>query len=201
MNLVLASQSPRRQELLAGIFSGTFLICPAQGEEVLTPGLAPGLLVEQLALEKMKEVQAKYPQDLILGADTVVALEGKILGKPKDLEEAQAMLTRLSGRTHRVYTGVALGSPDRVEAFHQMAKVTFRPLTQEQIRRYLDQGESLDKAGAYGIQKAGALLVQGIEGDFYTVMGLPLCRLGQALEKFGIPLWGGKEPWPIERIF
>ncbi len=193
MNIVLASQSPRRSQLLSAIGVSDFITCPAVGEEIMDPSLAPAQLVETLATQKVEEVRKKYPQKLILGADTVVAIDGKILGKPQDQTQAAIMLTQLAGRTHQVYTGVCLRQGEKQTCFHEVTAVTFRPLTPGDILRYIAQGESLDKAGGYGIQSAGSLLVESIQGDYYNVMGLPLCALGKALEEFGFPLWGEEQ--------
>ncbi len=193
MKLVLASQSPRRSQLLSAIGITDFITCPAKGEEVVDPALSPAQLVEALATQKVAEIHKKYPQKLILGADTVVAIQGQILGKPQDQTQAAIMLTQLAGRTHQVFTGVCLRQGDTLRCFHEMTEVTFRPLTPGDILRYIAQGESLDKAGGYGIQSAGSLLVESIQGDYYNVMGLPLCALGKALEEFGFPLWGEEQ--------
>lgn len=194
MELVLASQSPRRQQLLQGTGVKDFIICPALGEEVIDPTLSPSALVEALATQKAEEVQQKYPDKVILGADTLVVLGSQVMGKPKNQEEAVAMITALSQAPyHQVLTGVCLLQGEKRHCYHQETKVFFRPLTSQDILRYVSLGESLDKAGAYSIQGAGALLVESLEGDYYNVMGLPLCSLAKGLEQFGLPLWGEKE--------
>lgn len=186
--LILASQSPRRKELL-GRLDIPFDIIPAQGEEIMDTSLSPAQLVESLAQQKAQEIFATHPHALVLGADTLVALGDKVLGKPKDEQEAFAMITALQGQTHRVYTGVCLLSQEKNLVFSQEAKVTMCPLTPAQVQYYVDQGESLDKAGAYGIQGIGASFVQGIEGDFFNIMGLPLSAVAQALGDFGLGLF------------
>lgn len=186
--LILASQSPRRQELLSRL-GVPFDICPAVGEEIMNPDLIPSVMVEELARQKAEEVFGLHPQAVVIGSDTVVALGNRILGKPQDEEEAFEMITALQGKTHQVYTGVCIISPEQTKVFHQVAKVTMCPLNETQVRHYISQGESLDKAGAYGIQGIGACFIQGIEGDFFNVMGLPLCAVTQALGDFGIGIF------------
>ena len=185
--IVLASQSPRRRELLEQMGITGFDIIPAKGEEQMQERTEPGKLVEHLALAKARETALQVEQSaLVIAADTVVVLEGKVLGKPADEDEAFAMLSALAGRTHQVYTGVALMQGGRTRSAYECTDVTFRPLTEGEIRGYLAAGESMDKAGAYGIQGRGALLVEGIRGDYFNVVGLPVCRLGQMLKRFGV---------------
>ena len=192
MSVILASQSPRRRELLERMGITQFKIIPARGEEKADPGLSPDRLVEELSRQKAAEIAAQADgADVVIAADTVVALDGKVLGKPRDEEDAFAMLSALQGRQHQVYTGLTVRRGAQSATLHEMALVTFRPLTGEEIRAYIATGEPMDKAGAYGIQGYGALLVEGVSGDFYTVMGLPVCRLGGLLRQFGIdPLTG-----------
>ena len=197
MSVILASQSPRRRELLAQMGIPDFIIRPARGEEKADPGLTPWELVEALSLQKGLEVaQTAAPGDLVIAADTVVAAEGRVLGKPRSREEAVEMLSALSGRTHRVYTGVTVCRDGEVRTEHEATQVTFRPLTPGEIAAYVATGEPMDKAGAYGIQGRGALLVEGIQGDYFNVVGLPVCRLGRMLAQFGLDvlaLSAGKE--------
>ena len=164
-------------------------ILPAAGEEI-PPAHADGAeLVKALALQKAREVASRVGADaLVIGADTIVWVDGRPFGKPHSEEEAAAMLRRLSGGWHTVYTGVALvrGGTELVES--EASRVCFRELTDGEIRRYIATGEPMDKAGAYGAQGRGALFVRAIEGDFFNVMGLPLCRLGQMLKKMGVEL-------------
>lgn len=190
-NIVLASQSPRRRDLLAGLVP-EFKIITDDSEEVMRDGEQPFDMVCRLARQKAENVAAKLNEDaLVLAADTVVALDGRVLGKPSDEEEAFSMLSALSGREHRVFTGIAItdtGSKKRYSDF-ECTKVKFRELTDEEIRNYIASGEPMDKAGSYGIQELGALLVEGVDGDYFNVVGLPLCKLGKILkEEFNIDL-------------
>ena len=194
MNIILASQSPRRRELLERIGIHSFTVRPAVGEEVMDGSLAPGQIVEALSRQKAEEVAASCgPDDLIIAADTVVAIDGQVLGKPHDRGEAFQMLSRLSGRSHTVYTGVTVLRDGQRLTEHEATTVRFRPLTGEEIDAYIATGEPMDKAGAYGIQELGGLLVEGIEGDYFNVMGLPICRLGQMLTRFGLNLLTGEQ--------
>lgn len=187
MGIILASQSPRRRELLGRIGLTDFAVIPARGEEDMSAHLTPDKLVEALASAKAREVgAAASADDVVIAADTVVTLDGKVLGKPHSEAEAFEMLRTLSGNTHQVYTGVAVLRGERLEVAHEVTSVTFRPLTDGEIRNYIATGEPMDKAGAYGIQERGALLVEGIRGDYFNVMGLPVCKLGQMLRTFGI---------------
>ena len=185
MKIILASQSPRRRELLERMGISEFEIIPAQGEENIVPGLTPEALVEALSRQMCLEVAAVHREALVIAADTVVAVEGRVLGKPRSKAEAEEMLSLLSGREHRVCTGLSLSQGGRLRTGHEATAVRFRPLTREEIRRYVSTGEPMDKAGAYGIQEYGCLLVEGIVGDYYNVMGLPVCRLGRMLAEFG----------------
>lgn len=194
MSIILASQSPRRRQLLGQIGLDHFIVRPARGEEIMDPALSPAQLVEELSRQKAREVAgASDPGDLVIAADTVVAIDGRVLGKPHDREEACAMLSALSGREHTVYTGVTVCRDDRMLTQHEATQVRFRPLSPREIRAYVDSGEPMDKAGGYGVQELGALLVEGIRGDYFNVVGLPLCRLGQMLSQFGVELLAGKE--------
>lgn len=192
MAIILASQSPRRRELLGQMGLTDFIIRPAQGEESADPTLPPAQLVEVLSRQKGLEVAASAaPEDIVIAADTVVAIDGQVLGKPHSRQEAVEMLSRLSGRTHTVYTGVTLCRGGQVFTEHEATAVRFRPLTAGEIASYVDSGEPMDKAGAYGIQGLGALLVEGITGDYCNVVGLPICRLGRMLARLGLdPLTG-----------
>ncbi|OUQ78633.1 Maf family protein [Flavonifractor sp. An100] len=187
MSIILASQSPRRRELLEQIGLTNFLIRPARGEELPHPELTPAQLVEELSRQKALEIsQTAGPGDMILAADTVVAVDGQVLGKPHSTDQAREMLTALSGRTHTVYTGVTLCREGQVLTRHEATAVRFRPLTAPEIDAYIATGEPMDKAGAYGIQGRGALLVEGIQGDYSNVVGLPLCLLGRMLAQLGL---------------
>ena len=162
-------------------------IHPAAGEEIAPEGLGPGELVMALSAAKAREVAALYGEDaLIIGADTIVWYGGRVYGKPRTEAEAAHMLETLSGRTHQVYTGVSLCRHGEIHSEYEISDVRFRSLEPEEIRRYVATGEPMDKAGAYGAQGLGALLVERIDGDFFNVMGLPMCRLGQMLKKQGV---------------
>ena len=179
--VVLASGSPRRRELLGQMGIENFEVLPAQGEETAPEGLAPDALVARLALQKAREVAALRPEATVIGADTVVALDGRVLGKPSDEEEAREMLSALSGRRHQVYTGMAVLSGGQVFTHVECTQVEFRPLTAEEIAAYVATGESMDKAGAYGIQGRACVFIRGIQGDYYNVVGLPVCALHELL--------------------
>lgn len=185
-HFVLASQSPRRRELLEQMGISEFEILPARGEEIADPALSPDRLVEELSRRKCMEIAALRPEALVIAADTVVAIDGEVLGKPRSGEEAFSMLARLSGRTHRVYTGVTVWKDGCAVTEHEGTEVKFRPLTGREITDYIRTGEPMDKAGAYGIQGYGALLVEGISGDYCSVVGLPVYRLGRILNRFGV---------------
>ncbi len=179
--VVLASGSPRRRELLGQMGIEDFEVLPAQGEETAPEGLAPDALVARLALQKAREVAALRPEATVIGADTVVALDGRVLGKPSDEEEAREMLSALSGCRHQVYTGMAVLSGGQVFTHVECTQVEFRPLTAEEIAAYVATGESMDKAGAYGIQGRACVFIRGIQGDYYNVVGLPVCALHELL--------------------
>ena len=189
MSIILASASPRRRELMQMLGVSDLKIIPAVGEEKAGPGLGPGELVKALAAHKAKEVAAKCaPADIVIAADTIVWHDGRVYGKPHSEAEAAAMLRALSGDTHEVYTGVCVlhGGQDLRAA--ERSAVRFRTLSDAEIDAYIRTGEPMDKAGAYGIQGRAALFVEGIEGDFFNVVGLPLCRLGLMLDKLGVRL-------------
>lgn len=189
MRVILASASPRRKELLERI-GVKFDILPATGEEVITKEL-PGEVVMELAKQKAEEVAKTAGADaLVLGADTVVAYEGKILGKPKDEADALRMLTMLSGKEHEVYTGVALidNRDQSMENFFERTKVMMYPVSEEEIRDYIVGGEPMDKAGAYAIQGIGAKFIQKIEGDYNNVVGLPIGRIYQEIKRKSIEI-------------
>ena len=180
---VLASGSPRRRRLLQGIGLG-FEVDVPDVDEAVDVRLMPDALVQHLAQKKVAAVAARRPEALTLGADTVVVLEGEVLGKPADEDEARAMLRRLSGATHRVFTGLALLHPasDRCRTAYEETRVTFGALTEREIGAYVASGSPMDKAGGYGIQDDhGALFVARIDGDYYNVVGLPLHRFYRLL--------------------
>lgn len=179
-SVVLASASPRRRQLLETLFA-QFLVFPAPDDEQ-APALPPPQLPLFLAQKKCRAVAGRFPDSLVIGADTIVAAQGEILGKPKDRADAARMLRMLSGQTHTVYTGVCCTYHGFSRSFCEGTEVEFYPLTEEEIDWYLDTGEPFDKAGAYGIQGYGATLVKRICGDFYNVMGLPVARLKKELQ-------------------
>ena len=189
--ILLASASPRRRELLtqAGI---PFKVQPSMAKEKITTK-DPGKAVEELSLQKCRDVYEKTQGEvLVIGADTVVALEGRILGKPASKEEAVLMLESLQGRNHQVYTGVTVmireKETEQVCTFHEKTEVTFYPMTKEEISSYVSTGEPMDKAGAYGIQGKSAIFVKEISGDYNNVVGLPLARLYQELKNMKIEI-------------
>ncbi|MCM3715094.1 Maf family protein [Halalkalibacter oceani] len=184
-SLILASGSPRRKELLQQVHL-SFNVVPSMISEQIEPTLSPEEAVKQLAYQKAEDVWKQHRDAVVLGSDTVVAFQDTILGKPKDEREARQMLTLLSGRTHSVYTGVTLCSQAGTTTFFEKTEVEFYSLTEEEIAMYVESGEPLDKAGAYGIQGFGAFLVKQIKGDYYTVVGLPLARTLRELKKLGI---------------
>ena len=181
-SMVLASASPRRREIceLLGI---PYTVCPAQTELPVDPALPPEEAVLHVARAKAEEVAVIHPDTLVLGADTVVLLGDRILGKPRDVAEAKAMLQLLSGQTHRVITAVWVCGGGYDDGFWDSAEVTFFPMTEAEIEVYAATGEPLDKAGAYAVQGRGARYIRGIHGDFYTVMGLPASRLYRFLQR------------------
>ncbi len=182
--VVLASASPRRKELLKLICSN-FEICPPKCEEILTGDSRFSSASEELSYRKCMEVGEKYDgETLVIACDTTVVSEGEILGKPADREQAEKMLKSLSGRTHVVISGVTISLGGRTLSFSERTNVTFRKLSDETVRDYIDSGEPFDKAGGYGIQSLGALLVEKIEGDYFNVVGLPLSTLAEKLEQF-----------------
>ncbi len=191
--LILASASPRRAELLAGL-GLAFTVTPSlYVEQHENRPSAPEHLVELLALGKAQEVGRRLGHGLILGADTVVMRDGAVLEKPADPEDARRMLRRLSGGWHEVFTGLALceAHTGRKSTGHERTRVKFRPLAPEEIDAYVRTGEPMDKAGAYGIQGMGAVLVERIEGCYSNVVGLPLARLALMLRDFGVEVWDG----------
>lgn len=177
---ILASQSPRREELLR-LLDISYQIIPSHIDEVIQPGLSFEEVVMDIALQKAKHIASQYPDHTVLGFDTLVILDGKPLGKPTDREDAMAMLEMLQDNTHTVLTGCAIVKNDTVDLFYDQADVTFNPMTKEEINAYLDTNEPFDKAGAYGIQGYGARYINKVDGDYYSVMGVPLAKLYQRL--------------------
>ena len=187
--LILASASPRRRELLTNM-GIPFTIHPSDADETVSG--APEEMVRTLALRKAAQVAQAVGAGWIVGADTLVALDGRALGKPADADDAVHMLKALSGRAHDVFTGVCLmdAATGKRDLRVVGTKVFFRPLIEEEIRAYVATGEPMDKAGAYAIQGLAAMFVIGLDGDYYNVMGLPVCPLAMILRKFGVKLLG-----------
>lgn len=182
MPLILASGSPRRREILSMI-TEDFIVIKPQREEVTDPTLSPTRQVQELARQKAREVFENRPHATVVGSDTVVELDGVILGKPKDHSDAAAQLRLLSGRRHNVHTGVCILWAGGEQSFTTTSGVKFAPMSEEEIAAYIASGEPMDKAGSYGIQGFGGKFVESIEGDFYSIMGLPLCRVYQILSE------------------
>ena len=181
--VILASQSPRRRELLA-LVGIVHEVQPADIDERYLPGEAPRAHAERLARGKASKIQRDGA--VVIGSDTIVVVDGDVLGKPRDAAEAATMLRRLSGRTHAVITAVAVAWKGRLESAVEEVDVTFHALSDADIERYIATGEPMDKAGAYGIQGYGATIVARVDGDYFAVMGLPLQRLVLLLETLGL---------------
>jgi septum formation protein len=182
--LVLASQSPRRAELLQRL-GLRFEIVPAEIDESYVDHEMPADHAERLAREKAFAVAQQRPGALVVGSDTIVVLDADVLGKPRDERDAVAMLLRLSGREHQVFTGVAVASGGRLESELERVTVRFRNLSNRECEEYAATGEPLDKAGAYGIQGYGSALVEAIHGDYFAVMGLPVVCVLSLIRRFG----------------
>ena len=181
--IILASGSPRRRELL-GQLGLTFSVEVPRVEERMDPEIGLDEAIAQLARRKARAVAARRPRALVIGADTLVVLDGRPLGKPASPEQAARMLRALSGRRHEVWTAMTLCRGRREQTVVEKTAVFVRPLSSGEIARYVATGESMDKAGAYGIQGRGAAFISRIEGDYYTVVGLPLCRLARLLPRW-----------------
>lgn len=181
-HIILASASPRRKEILE-LADLKFDVMPSDAQEITTK-TAPNEVVMELASIKAKDIYKKSEkQSMIVGADTVVAYQGQILGKPTDKADAKRMLTMLSGQTHEVYTGVCVIEDGKTKTFYEETKVTFYEISDEQINHYIKTGEPMDKAGSYGIQGKAAVFIKGIEGDYYNVVGFPIARFLQEIRK------------------
>ena len=185
--IVLASGSPRRQELLTRIGIRDFTVRVPQVEEWYPQGLTPPEIVSYISREKSQAVPSEE-DEIVITADTMVFLDDQRLGKPQDEADALRMLTALQGRRHTVFTGVTVRQGDRVLTESEATGVVFRPAEESELRAYIATGEPMDKAGSYGVQGKGALLVERLEGDFFNVMGLPVLRLSRMLTQFGIKL-------------
>ena len=185
IRVVLASASPRRRELLT-LIGIAHTVQPADVDERIHPDEAPAVYAERLAREKATAVASRDDASITIGSDTIVVIDDHVLGKPRDRSDAAAMLRTLSGRTHTVYTAVAVRRGDRVASAVEHVAVTFRPLTDAVIDSYIETGEPMDKAGAYGIQGYGATIVERIDGDYFAVMGMPLGRLVELMGQLGV---------------
>ncbi len=179
MSIILASQSPRRKELL-GLFGFPFEIKVADVDEHMDPAQAPYDEVARVSKLKAQAVAAN-PGDTVIAADTIVVCEGRVLGKPRDEEDAKAMLRLLSGRDHQVMTGMTVLQRGKAVTVTEVTDIHFRVLSEEEICRYVASGEPMDKAGSYGIQGGAALFAEKMVGDYYNVMGLPVCALWKIL--------------------
>lgn len=181
--IILASVSPRRRELMELAGYDFEVIC-ADIVEAVPENVQPQEVVMSLALQKAQAVAAENEDAVVVGSDTVVALDGKILGKPHSESEACEMLRLLSGRTHKVFTGVAVVGDGKAKSFFDETDVEFYSLGEDEIKKYVATGEPMDKAGAYGIQGKGSVLVKKINGDFFNVMGLPIAKLYREMSDF-----------------
>lgn len=193
MNIILASASPRRKEILENT-NTKFEIIKSEIDEVILENELPSQVVMRLAFEKSIDIALKHPDSLVIGADTVVVLNNNILGKPKDSSDAFNMIKQLSGKTHQVITGISLINLNANQKIsdYVVSNVKFKNLSEEDIKDYIQTNESLDKAGAYGIQGFGAMLVEEIQGDYFNIVGLPISRLSDLLKKhFNINLFYG----------
>ncbi|EOH91317.1 Maf family protein [Enterococcus pallens] len=183
MAVILASQSPRRKELLSWLIP-EFTIQPADVDEEIKAEHTPKEYVQEMARQKAAVIAENHPEDLIIASDTVVVLEDKILGKPKNRQQAYEMLEAMNGGSHVVYTSVVLRQGNQVEEALTSAVVTFYALTEDEIENYLDTGDYKDKAGAYGIQHQAGVFVEKIEGDYYSIVGFPVGKVNQMLKSF-----------------
>lgn len=189
MELILASKSPRRAELM-GLFKKPFVIRVAEADETMDPGADPAKEVARVSRLKAEAVDRSC-EDIVVAADTIVVCQGKILGKPQDREHAHEMLRLLSGKTHQVMTGLTVLAPNGTVTVTEVTDVTFRELSDREIFDYIDTKEPMDKAGSYGIQGGAALFCSRLEGDYYNVVGLPVCLLGEILGQIA-PQWMGE---------
>ena len=195
--IILASTSPRRRELLA-LLGIPFEIHSPTCEEIPLPHLSPSDQAKQFAKDKAQSISNQHPQQFVIGSDTVIEIEGTLLGKPENIQDAESMLRQLRGRGHHVHTGVALiqHTPSLCIDFLETAKVWIKDFSVEELSEYLKTQESLGKAGAYSIQGEGACLLEKIEGDYPTIVGLPLWKTAKLLEQQGIVL-----PNPVEEVY
>jgi septum formation protein len=185
LQVILASASPRRRELLA-LIGIAHEVWPADVDESAFPDEAPAPHAERLARAKAHAMAERHPHAVVIAADTIVVVDGEILGKPRDTSHAAQMLGRLAGREHVVYTAIAVARDARTESAVEDVRVTMRTLRPEEIAAYIGTGEPMDKAGAYGIQGYGATIVERVDGDYFSVMGLGLRRLVELLARIGV---------------
>lgn len=182
MSVILASQSPRRKELM-GLLNIPFTVRIADIDETMDPTLSVAEAVAQLSLRKAQAVE-RSTEDIVIAADTIVVLGGTVLGKPKDEADAFRMLSMLSGKTHQVMTGLTVLQGEKAVSHTEITDIFFRELTESEILSYIATKDPMDKAGSYGIQNGAALFVEKIHGDYFNVVGLPVCRLGLILKEF-----------------
>ena len=187
MRIILASGSPRRRALL-GELGLTFEVYKPDADESHSPDENPETLCERLACLKARAGAKVFPDSLVIAADTIVVIDGQVLGKPLDRQDSMRMLRLLQGREHYVFTGLAVCLGEKLLSHAERTAVKFRPLTESEIHAYAETGEGDDKAGAYAVQGLGSLLIEGINGDYFNVVGLPLCQLGLMLREFGVVL-------------
>ncbi|MEE5992154.1 MAG: Maf family protein [Oscillospiraceae bacterium] len=183
MSYILASGSPRRQELLK-LITEDFMTHPVDADETLPQGMPTEMAAAFLADRKAKKASEIFPENIVIGCDTIVVLNDEIMGKPKNQEDAFRMLKSLSGEVHTVMTGVSLYFGKQTTVFTTETEVEFYPLSDDEIHAYIETGEPFDKAGAYGIQGKGSLLVRAIAGDYFNVVGLPISALSRQLKAF-----------------
>lgn len=183
--IILASKSPRRKQLLS-MMGLEFTVQTADIDETMDPSQTPAHEVAAVSARKAEKIAALHPQDVIVSADTIVVIDGKILGKPKDEQDAARMLRLLSGRTHTVYTGLTVHANGKANTQVVSTGVTFRDLSNAEIAAYIETKEPMDKAGAYGIQGYGSMFVSHLDGDYFCVMGLPVCTLAWMLRDAGV---------------
>ena len=184
MNLILASQSPRRKELL-GLFHIPFTVQVSDADETMDPNLSAAEAVAMVSRRKAEAIP-READDVVIAADTIVVLGGEILGKPKDTADASRMLHLLSGRDHQVMTGMTVLRGNQCRTCTEITDIHFRDLTDREISAYIRTGEPMDKAGSYAIQGGAALFCEKLDGDYYNVVGLPVCRLGQILRRMAV---------------
>ena len=187
--IILASKSPRRKQLLS-MMGLEFTVQAADVDETMDKSQPPEHEVAAVSARKAEKIAHEHPDDIIISADTIVVIDGKILGKPKDEADAAEMLRLLSGRTHTVFTGLTIFAGGETKTRVVGTEVTFRLLSDTEIAAYIRTGEPMDKAGSYGIQGYGSMFVSHLNGDYFCVMGLPVCTLGEMLREAGVEILG-----------